>query len=131
MANVVSKKAKKQMLDALLALGTLTAYLLKSSYTYSAAHQYVADLGANIRATVACGGVTTGVPNDGTVDCNDQTWSAVNGDFSGVWYAVNTGNAATSPLLFFSDVIAGFPGSITNGDVLATVDNGSDRLFTL
>lgn len=131
MAAVVNKLAKKQMLDALLALGTFKAYLMKSAYVYSAAHQFVSDLGANALGTVTPGGVTTNVPAAGTLDCNDQTWSSMNGAFSSVWYAVDTGVAATSPLLFFSDVIAGFPGSITNGDVLATVDNGTDRLFTL
>jgi len=129
--SVINKNAKKQALDALLALGTLTAYLMKSTYVYSAAHKFVADLGANILAQVALTGVTTNSPNDGTLDTADHTFAAVTGSFITIWYAVNTGSTATSPLVFYNDAVTGFPGTITGGDVLVTVDNGTDRLFTL
>jgi len=129
MSALLNKHSKKVMLDALLALGTPKAALLKGTYTYSASHKFLSDLGSNVLATVSLSGVTTDTPNEGTVDCDDITWPGVTGSYSGIWIYVDTGTSSTSPLFYYnSDPIGS---QTTAADVIERIDSGTDRLVTL
>jgi hypothetical protein len=130
MAALIPKHAKKIMLDALMALGTPKAYLLKDTYVFDVAHEFVSDLGSDILATVALSGVTTDIPVDGTFDCDDITWPAITGSFSGFYLAVDTGTAGTSPLFYYNPDTP--IGSLTSSaDWTERIDSGADRLFVL
>lgn len=110
MANAVQATAKKAMLDQLLALGTLKATIVDlADYTYSSAHDFIADVPAGARvATATLASITT---TGGVLDAADTVFPSVTGDPSealALW--VDTGNEATSPYLLYMDSgVTGFP----------------------
>lgn len=120
MANAIQATAKKAMLDQLLALGTLKATIVDlADYTYSSAHDFIADVGASARtATASLSGITT---TAGTLDANDTVFTSVTGDQSEalvLW--IDTGNEATSPYIAFWDSsVTGFPLMPTGTNVTA------------
>ena len=129
MAASLPKHSKRIGLDALLALGTAKAYLMKTAYVFSAAHKFVSDLGANVLSAVTLANVTTDQPNEGTLDCDDITWSAISGGFAGFWIGVDTGTGSTSPLIYYNPDTP--VGSLTSPmDVTEHIDAGVNRLFT-
>jgi hypothetical protein len=103
MANAVYPKTKKTMLDAILALGTLKAVLVDTGvYTYSTAHDFYNDVSAGtVGDAIALTGVTT---TDGALDCDPFTIPSVSGGSSeAMVFFVDTGNAATSPIIAYID----------------------------
>jgi len=130
MAASLTKHSKKLMLDALLALGTATAYLMKNTYVFSVAHKFVSDLGSEVKASVVLTGVTADQPNEGTLDCDDITWPSITGGFAGFWIGIDEGIENISPLVYFNpDTPAG--SLISAASVVEAIDSGADRVFTL
>jgi hypothetical protein len=134
MANAVYPLAKQSFLSKLIDLtsDTIKVALLSSSYTYSAAHQYVTDLGANVVARTAAltsKTVTSGVFNA----ASPATASAVTGSaVAKLAIFKDTGADATSPLIMFLDTVSsGLPVTPNGGDINITFDSGANKIFAL
>jgi hypothetical protein len=102
---------------------TIKMALLPSSYTFSAAHEFLSALGSRIGTdqTLANKSVAGGV-----LDGDDLDYGALapGSTVKALVVYKDTGNSATSPVLFYFDVITGFPFA-TNGGAL-TVPWGND-----
>ena len=85
--------------------------------------------GARVADSAALSGKTK---TAGVADCNDVTWSAVTGDQSElVVLRKDTGTASTSALGALWDTATGLPVTPNGGDIIFSVDNGSNRLLKL
>lgn len=136
MSAALYRSFKKLLLDGDIDLlvDTIKAVLVTSSYTFSQAHDFRDDLGANTLGTaVTLASKTTNSPNPGTFDCADLVFTSVpTGTVAAiVFYKDAGGLSSADPLIFYDDSITGFPLSTNGGDVTVTIDSGSDRLFTL
>ena len=103
---------------------TIKASLVSSSYTYSASHSTVADLGSTVVATSDA--LTAKTATAGTADAADVTFSASSTSTIGGLVLFNESNE----LIAFID--SGFPISSSAGDSISIAwDNGANRIFTL
>lgn len=134
MANALYAKGAERTLSASVnwLTATIKFALVKNTYPqdlvndefYTAISAYV----AGTPQTLASKSITNGI-----FDAGDATFAAVTaGDTleGGVLY-VDTGVAATSPLLAYIDNITGFPLLTNGGDVIAQWDNGAYKIFSL
>lgn len=99
---------------------TVKVALVTAGYTYSAAHQFYSSVSASVVGTPQTIGSKTFT--NGVFDGADVTFTAVSGSqaVSLVVY-IDTGSAATSPLVAFIDT------SVTN---LPVTPNGGDITIT-
>lgn len=133
MANAVQPTSKKAALDALLAAGTLKAYLIDTAaYTYSAAHDFLADIpgGARIGTPVTLTGITT---TDGVLDAADASFTGLTAapTIEAIALCVDTGSEATSRFLAYIDTATGLPVAAGATQVDVAWDNGANKLFKL
>ena len=133
MANAVLPATKKAMLDAILATGTLKAYLIDTAaYTYSAAHDFLADIpgGARIGTPVTLASITT---TDGVLDAADVSFTGLTGapTIEAVALCVDTGTEATSRFLAYIDTATGLPVAAGATQVDVAWDNGANKIFKL
>ena len=133
MSNAVYPKAKQAMLAALVAMGTVKVQLVDgANYTYSATHQYFSSIPVNARVGASAPLLNVSVL-DGVFDGDDWTAPALSSAPSieiAVIY-VDTGNEATSPVLFYMDTATGMP--ISAGATGGTIvwSNGSSKIFAI
>ena len=124
MANALYPKWKEQLLQFTannnLSAGTVKVALVTAGYTYSAANQFYSSVSASVVGTPQTIGSKTFT--DGVFDGGNVTFTAVTGSqvVALVLY-IDTGSAATSPLVAFLDT------SITN---LPVTPNGGDITIT-
>ena len=113
--------------------GTLKAALVDTgTYTYNAAHQYYSSVSGVVGTPVAIGSPTF---INGVLDGNDATVTAVTGNTAeAIVIYLDTGTAATSPLIYYHDGRAQFEvaadassgaTSITIEDLPLGVGNGA------
>lgn len=134
MANLLYPLFKEAILDSDNAIdlvaNTIKVALLTSGYSYSAAHDFYNDLGANVVGTdqtLANKTIALGV-----FDADDATWAGLTG--SAVSYLAiykDTGNAATSRLIAYFDTITGFPLTPSGADLTVRWSSGASRIFAL
>lgn len=130
MATLVYNTGKEQILNGGIDLDTNTikAMLVGTGYTEDADHDYVADLSANesagtnyVRKTLTIT-ITKDDTNDRVVvDATDVTWTALGADVGTVYGVVifkDTGNDATSPLIYFGKFSTAY---VSNGADLTLV----------
>jgi hypothetical protein len=134
MANAVYPLAKQAFESKLIDLtsDTIKVALLTSSYTYSAAHQYVSDLGANIVARTAA--LTSKTVTNGVFNAaSPATASAVTGSaVAKLAIFKDTGVDSTSPLIMYIDTaISGLPVTPNGGDINLNFDTGANKIFAL
>ena len=119
-----------------------------SGYTFSAAHQWVSDLGANVVA----GGIATGTGGDdrgelqnvrfvnaGTagvaVDANDFTVTGMGDGTQSVnalaLYFLISNSGDENPLLAYIDTGTGFGFTPFSSTVTVTWDSGTNRIFSV
>lgn len=108
--------------------GDQRAMLVKSAYTFNAAHKFIADIGANDNgrsASLAGKTVTNGV-----ADANDTTITATGAVASNaIIIFQHTGNDATARLIAYITINAFTPSA---AQVLnLAFDNGANKLFKL
>lgn len=134
MANAIYPEWKESLLDFVanndINSGNVKAYLVDGAdYTYSAAHQFLSSASAGIVAT--SGNLASKTIANGTFDCADFSFTAVTGDPCEILIiAIDTGSAATSPLVAYYDTgVTGFPVTPNGGDINVTVN--ASGLFTL
>lgn len=131
MANAMYPKGLEAFLSGGINLpsDTIKVALLKSGYSYSQAHQYYSDLGANVVATQTLSGKSV---TGGTFDADDPVFTALSG-LTVVAYALykDTGSGATSPLAAFYDTATDLPFTPDGTDKTLSLDNGINKLFRI
>lgn len=133
MANALYDPGREGVLDTTIAMtGDIRAMLVLSSYTFSAAHKFITDLGAvdNGRsATLASHTYTSGV-----FDASDTTLTATAATASkAIVVFLHTGADATARLIAYVDTpTSGLPFTPAAGQTVnITWDNGSNKIFKL
>ena len=126
MANALYPKFKESALQAgvNMASGTVKVALVDTgTYTYSAAHQYLSSLTGVVGTAQTLGSKTF---TNGVFDAADSSFTAVTGNtVEALVIYVDTGNAATSPLVAYIDTgVTGLPVTPNGGDINVTW-NGS------
>ncbi|MGV0954685.1 MAG: hypothetical protein ACOYBR_10265 [Fluviibacter sp.] len=124
MANALYPKWKEQLLQFTanndVSSGTVKAALVASGYTYSSADQFYSSVTASAVGTPQTIGSKTFT--NGVFDGADVTYTAVTGSqaVSIVLY-IDTGSAATSPLVAFIDTgVTNLPVTPNGGDITIT-----------
>ena len=109
---------------------TLNVALLPSSYTYDAAHEFLADVGTVVgTAQTLTGKSVTG----GVFDADDADFGVIaTGPTAGsaVIYK-DTGSAASSPLLLHITDVVGLPLTANGSGVQVAWSNGANRIINL
>lgn len=133
MASAVFPKAKEQFEQAGINLLTddIRAMLVLSSYTYNAAHVFLADLGAVDNGRTAALG-TKDVTN-GVFDAADSTLTATAGTASNALVIFkHTGSDATARVIAYLDNAVGLPFTPEASQACPIVwDNGGNKIFAL
>lgn len=133
MASAVFPKAKEQFEQAGIILLTddIRAMLVLSSYTYNAAHVFLADLGAVDNGRTAALG-TKDVTN-GVFDAADSTLTATAGTASNALIIFkHTGSDATARVIAYLDNAVGLPFTPEASQACPIVwDNGGNKIFAL
>lgn len=133
MANKLYPKGAEKILSGAINFpsDTIKAVLLSSTYTYSAAHEFLSDVSAtvlNTAATLASKTVTSGV-----FDAADAVYTAVSAGSTATYVALykDTGVEGTSPLLYLVDTATGIPMATNGGDITVAWDSGAYKIFAL
>lgn len=110
---------------------TLKVALLPSSYTYDAAHEFLADVGTVVgTAQTLAGKSVTG----GVFDADDVDFGNVGPAVPDVGSAViykDTGSAASSPLLLHITDLVGLPLTPNGSGLMLAWSNGANRIINL
>ena len=130
MANVIYPKYKEALItgssNISLSSGNVKAVLVDlADYTYSSAHDFLADVPAGARVSTS-GNLASKTVTNGTFDAADFAFTAVTGDESeALILYIDTGVEGTSRLVAYFDTgVTGLPVTPNGGDVNITV-NGS------
>ena len=124
MANALYPKWKEQLLQFTanndLDGQTVKVALVTAGYTYSSADQYYSSVSASVVGTPQTIGSKTFT--DGVFDGADVTFTAVTGSqVVALVIYIDTGNAATSPLVAFIDTgVTNLPVTPNGGDIAIT-----------
>ena len=133
MANTLYPKGKQKFLTAAINLSTATikAILVTDGYTYSTAHEFLSDLGANTVGTAQT--LTNKTVTDGVFDADDVTFAALapGANLKAVVLVADTGVAGTSPLIDYIDTVTGLPMATDGGDAQIQWENSGYRIFSL
>ena len=125
MANTSYPKGMQKLLSAAIDLENdpLKACLLPSTYTYSTAHEFVSNLGTRVGTDQTLDNVTI---TGGVLDADDLDFGALApGDtLKAIAIYRDTGNASTSPVLFYMDQLTGFPMATNGGGVTIPWSDG-------
>lgn len=134
MANAIFPKAKEGLLAGNIDLDAndIRVMLVRSTYTYDSADEFVADLGAVDNGRSAALG-TKSVTN-GVFDAADTTLTATAAvACNALVYFVHTGADATARLLCYADApTSGLPFTPSASQTVnITHDNGANKIFAL
>lgn len=133
MANALFDSGREGVLDATIAMtGDIRTMLVLSSYTFSAAHKFISDLGAVDNGRSAALGTKTYTA--GVFDAADTTLTATAATASKALVVYqHTGADATARLVAYIDTPAsGLPFTPAASQVVNVVwDNGVNRIFKL
>ena len=133
MANALYPKGKEKILSAAInfASDTIKAVVVTNAYTYSAAHEFLSDLGAALVGT-AQELANKSVAN-GAFDADDVTFAtlASGNTVKAVVLYKDTGVAGSSALIDYIDDVTGLPLATNGGDVQIQWSNGPYRIFSL
>ena len=120
MANAVYNKAKEAFLAADIDLdaSVVKCVMVTSSYTYSAAHQYLSDVAGGARVATSSG-FTNKTLTNGTFDADDVTYTtpASGSTVTGLVLFVDTGVEGTSRLICYLDTATGLPLTTNGGNI--------------
>lgn len=109
---------------------TVKAAIVSDGYTYSAAHEFLADAGTLVGTPVTLANKSIA---GGVFDADDADFGAIAPGSTAkalILYS-DTGNPATSPLLAYLDEITGFPFNTNGGEVKVPWSNGVAKIFSL
>lgn len=128
MANKVYPKLKKGFLSGaavdLVASNVKVVLIDINDYTYSDAHQYLADIPAGARVATSANLAGKTLSDLADFDSDDPVLPGVTGDeLESLAMYVDTGSEATSPLIYFQDTgIAGAPLTPDGNDIKIAVN---------
>ena len=129
MANNSYPKGMQKLLSATIdfAGDTIKVCLLPNTYTYSAAHEFVSDLGSRIGTDQV---LTNKSVAGGVFDADDVDFGtlAPGSTLKAIAVYKDTGNPTTSPLLFYMDQLAGFPMETNGGAVTVPWEDGPKKI---
>lgn len=133
MANVLYDKGREGILDGTIDMtGDIRVVLVASAYTFSAAHEDMADIGANDNGrTAALAGKTY---TAGVFDANDTSLTATAAVACGALAIfVHTGVDATARLIAYIDTpTSGLPFTPSASQVVNVAwDAGANKIFKL
>lgn len=130
MANALQNSARASFLTAGTSWSShnIKVVLVSASYTYSAAHDNLDDVGAGTRIATSAN-LASKTTTDGYADSADVTFTSVAGGstVTGLWVYRDTGTESTSTLLAWYDTDA-TPAAIsvaTNGGDIVVSPNAS------
>lgn len=132
MASALWDSFKQDLLDRNKAIdfetNNIQCSLLQAGYTFSAAHDFRDDFGANEVASAADANFASKTVTGGQADAADLTYTGVSGSaVTQLGIYKNVGTAATDDLIAFID---GFSSVTPNGgDITVTWDSGANRIF--
>lgn len=133
MANTLYDYCRQRFLEAQINWMTDTIKVLlvsTSAYTpQTAVHQHLADIpiSARIAGPVT---LTAKATTGGAADAADCTFTSVSGaTINAIVIYKDTGTEATSPLIAYIDTATGLPITPNGGDIIATWDNGVNKIF--
>ena len=121
MANALYPKWKEQLLQFTannnLSAGTVKVALVTAGYTYSSTDQFYSSVSASVVGTPQTIGSKTFT--NGVFDGSDVTFTAVSGSqVTKLVIYIDTGSAATSPLVAFIDTgVTNLPVTPNGGDI--------------
>lgn len=121
MANALYPKWKEQLLQFTannnLSSGTVKAALVSAGYTYSSSDQFYSSISASVVGTPQTIGSKTFT--NGVFDGADVTYTAVTGSqVTKIVIYIDTGTAATSPLVAYLDTgVTNLPVTPNGGDL--------------
>ena len=132
MASTFYPKGAEKILGSLIDFSgdTIKMAVVSDAYTYSAAHEFLTDLGTVLGtpATLASKTIT-----GGAFDAADTSTGVLAAGSVAKAAALfkDTGNAATSPLLAYIDGLTGFPFTTTGSSGTVIWPSGTARIFSL
>lgn len=133
MAKTLYPKGAEKILRASINFDTdtLKVALVSDGYTYSAAHEFLVNLGATVIGTPQT--LATKVTTGGIFDADDVDFGAIATGSTIAAFVLfkDTGNAATSALLAYSTEATGFPASTNGGSVAIPWSNGPSKIIAL
>lgn len=119
MSNTTYPKGAEKILGGSIDFigGAIKVALVSTGYTFSTAHEFVSDLGATRIATDQA--LVNKSVAGGVLDGDDLNYGAIapGSTIKAIAVYKDTGNASTSPLLFYFDTVTGLPAA-TNGGVV-------------
>lgn len=133
MANTWYAKGAEKVLSAAINFpsDTIKAVFVKSAYTLSQSHEFLTDLGANTVGTAWTLGSKT--ITGGVFDAADTAPTAFTAGDSIKAVAIykDSGSSATSPLLFYFDVVTGLPLTTNGGELSIPWPDGAAKIMSL
>jgi|GEM_PF-926837 len=131
MSNQIFPKGGEKILQGQVDFFTDDIYvaLLPPAYNFNQAHEFLSQLGTPVAST-KLENVTI---FNGVLDADDADFGNIDAGkiLSSVAIYKSTGNAATSPLLFFFDSIQGFPVTMTGNPFILPWSNEVDKIVRL
>lgn len=134
MANALYDPGREGILDATINMnsGDIRVLLVRSSYTFSAAHKFLSEIGTaneNGRSATLTGKTYT----SGVFDAADTSITATAAAASNALVVfVHTGSDATARLVAYIDTATGLPFTPSASQTVNIVfDNGANRIFKL
>lgn len=132
MASVLYDKGREGILDGTIDMtGDVRCVLVKSAYTFNAAHDFMDDIGANDNGrSAALAGKTY---TSGVFDANDTSLTATAADAcEAVVIFQHTGADATARLIAYVDTATGLPFTPGVGQTVNIAwDAGANKIFKL
>lgn len=133
MASALFDPGREGFLDGSIDWDTddIRVMLVLSSYTFSAAHKFIADLGAVDNGRSAALGTKT--VTGGVADAADTTLTATAATASKALVVFkHTGSDATARVITYIDTATGLPFTPAASQVVPiTWDNGANKIFKL
>lgn len=131
MANTLYPLGAEKMLTAQINFpdDTIKAVLVPSTYTYSAAHEFLDDLTTIGTAQELLNKTIIG----GAFDADDITFPmlASGSVIKAVVLYQHTGVGGTSALIAYYDTVTGFPAATNGGSHTVTWSDGTGKIFKL
>lgn len=132
MSNTAYPKGAERILSGSINLSSATvkAALVASTYTYSAAHEYLSALGTLVGTAQT---LTNQSVVGGVFDADDVDFGALapGANIKAVVLYLDTGNAATSPLLYYFDTVYGLPMNTNGGGISVPWNTGPAKIARL
>lgn len=132
MSNTFYPKGAQKILRAQINFGTDTikAVLVPTAYTFSAAHEFLSDVGATVGTAQTLANKTT---DGGVFDADDPDFGALaaGSTVKGLVLYKDSGSAATSPLVCYLDEVIGFPFPTNGGVVKVPWSDGVAKILSL